>query len=318
MSVIEQTIEVEVPVDAAYDQWTQFETFPRFMEGIEEVRQLDETHLHWVASIAGVRREWDATITQQIPDQLIAWTSSEGTRNDGLVTFEALAAHRTLVSLRMDLEPDGPLETIGDATGLVQARTRGDLRRFKEFIESRRLPTGAWRGEVVDGAVDDTLPAGERSGAHVTTRVGDRHRVAPSGEVPASTGGVVDLDRIVGTIPVLLVFVEPLHGAATATVLESLGQHLSEFGRDRVQLLAVARVDQDEAVRSTSALQGNVRVLADPDGELARRHGVEYLPARPVTVLVGADGVAEAVWVDIADSELAVDLRRRVGQLSAR
>jgi peroxiredoxin len=292
------------------------------MEGIDEVRQLDETHLHWVASIAGVRREWDATITQQIPDQLIAWTSSEGTRNDGLVTFEALAAHRTLVSLRMDLEPEGAVETIGDATGLVQARTRGDLRRFKEFIESRRLPTGAWRGEVVDGAVDDTPPAGDRSGAGVATGTGASngtgHRVAPSGEVPASTGGVVDLDRIVGTIPVLLVFVEPLHGAATATVLESLGQHLSEFGRDRIQLLAVARVDQDEAVRATSSLQGNVRVLADPDGELARRHGVEYLPARPVTVLVGADGVAEAVWVDIADAELAVDLRRRVGQLSAR
>ena len=107
MSVIDEEIEVDAPLRETYDQWTQFEEFPVFMEGVEEVRQLDDTRLHWVASIAGVRREWDARITQQIPDQLIAWTSMEGTRNDGLVTFDAVGAHRTHITLRLDLEPDG-------------------------------------------------------------------------------------------------------------------------------------------------------------------------------------------------------------------
>ena len=184
MSVIHTTIEIEVPVRIAYDQWTQFEDFPRFMEGIEEVRQVDETHLHWRARIAGVTREWDARITEQIPDQLVAWTSVDGTRNDGLVTFEALAAHRCQVGFRMDLEPDGLAETLGDASGLIQARARGDLRRFKSFVEHRNRTTGSWRGEVDRGEVVTEGPPSDIPG-----------------EVAASTGGVVDLRGSSGPSP---------------------------------------------------------------------------------------------------------------------
>lgn len=302
MSMIEEQIEVEVPLRAVYDQWTQFEEFPEFMQGVDQVRQLDDTHLHWIATIAGVRREWDARITEQIPDQMVAWTSTGGTRNDGLVTFDALGANRTKVTLRLDLEPDGPLETVGDALGLVGTRARSDLQRFKEFLEDRRLPTGAWRGEVAEGAVVDG-PIVE--GAHVD----DPQDV---GEVPASTGGVVDLDRLMGRIPIVLVFVEPLSSPSGRTVLASLGEHLVEFGRERVQLLMVARVEQSEAMAATDQVEGNVRVLADPGGRLAERFGVQYRLDRPVTVLIDADGRHEATWVDRPGAQLADRLGRRL------
>jgi peroxiredoxin/carbon monoxide dehydrogenase subunit G len=293
MSMIEEQIEVEVPLRAVYDQWTQFEEFPAFMQGVDEVRQVDDTHLHWIATIAGVRREWDARITEQIPDQMVAWTSTGGTRNDGLVTFDALGANRTKVTLRLDLEPDGALEAIGAALGLVGTRTRSDLQRFKEFLEDRRLPTGAWRGEVAESTVVDHDP--------------------PSvGEIRASTGGVVDLDRLLGRIPIVLVFVEPLASPSGRTVLASLGEHLVEFGRERVQLLMVARVEQAEAMAATEQVEGNVRVLADPGGRLAERFGVQYRLDRPVTVLIDADGRHEATWVDRPGAQLADRLGRRL------
>lgn len=311
MSVIDEEIEVDAPLRETYDQWTQFEEFPVFMEGVEEVRQLDDTRLHWVASIAGVRREWDARITQQIPDQLIAWTSMEGTRNDGLVTFDAVGAHRTHITLRLDLEPDGAIESIGDALGVVRARARGDLARFKAFLESRDGSTGAWRGEVLEGDVVPSIGTEPGDGAVDVTRP-----EGSPGEVPASTGGVVDLDRVIGNIPLLLVFVEPLGAPSTSTVLESLGRHLVEFGRDRVQLLAVARVGPEAAEAAIDGLDGNVRLLADPRGELAQRYGVEYRAGGSVTVLVGADGRHEATWVDDDGEGLADALRLRLGQLS--
>ena len=141
-------IEVEVPVRTAYDQWTQFEEFPTFMKGVDEVRQLDDTHLHWVASIGGVRREWDAEITEQTPDQRIAWKATDGTRNAGVVTFHRIADHKTKVVLQLEWDPEGFVEQVGDKVGIVEGRASGDLTRFKEFIEARGTETGAWRGEV--------------------------------------------------------------------------------------------------------------------------------------------------------------------------
>ena len=148
MSSIEQSIEVQVPVRTAYNQWTQFEEFPRFMEGVNEVKQLDDTTLHWKAEIAGQEREWDAKITEQNPDERIAWTDIGGATNAGVVTFHKIDDSTTKVMLQIEFEPDGPLEKIGDALGFVKGRTKGDLERFKEFIESRGSETGAWRGEV--------------------------------------------------------------------------------------------------------------------------------------------------------------------------
>ena len=148
MSSVEQSIEVEVPVGTAYDQWTQFETFPLFMDGVDAVEQTDETHLHWVANIAGVRREWDAEISEQRPDERIAWHAVDGTENAGVVTFHWLTDHRTKIMLQLDMEPEGVVETVGDKLGFVRRRAAGDLERFKDFIEARQQPTGAWRGSV--------------------------------------------------------------------------------------------------------------------------------------------------------------------------
>jgi len=148
MSKIETSIDVDVPVRVAYDQWTQFEQFPQFMDGVESVKQLDDTRLHWVASVAGQRKEWDAEIVQQEPDQRIAWKSTSGDDNAGAVDFHRLADERTRVTLTMDIDPAGIIETVGDAVGIPARQISGDLERFKEFIESRPGATGAWRGTV--------------------------------------------------------------------------------------------------------------------------------------------------------------------------
>jgi uncharacterized membrane protein len=148
MSTVEKSIEVEVPVTTVYNQWTQFEEFPRFMEGVESVTQLDDTRLHWVAEIAGARREWDAEIVDQQPDQRIAWRSIDGAGNGGIVTFQPVGPSTTRVNLQMEFEPEGLAETIGDKLGFVDKQAEGDLQRFKSFIESRGAETGAWRGQV--------------------------------------------------------------------------------------------------------------------------------------------------------------------------
>lgn len=148
MSFVEESIEVDVPVSTAYNQWTQFEEFPEFMEGVEEVKQQGNDTLRWVAEIGGKKREWTAQITEQSPDQRIAWTSREGAHNAGAVTFHRLDDGTSRVNLQMDYEPDGMLEKAGDAAGIVKNRVRGDLERFKNYIESRGTETGAWRGEI--------------------------------------------------------------------------------------------------------------------------------------------------------------------------
>jgi uncharacterized membrane protein len=149
MGVIEKAIEVNVPVRAAYNQWTQFETFPQFMRGVEQVRQLNETRTRWKTKIAGVSREFDAEIVRQEPDRCVSWRAVDGPDQAGEVDFQPIGADRTLVQLRMSFEPEGMAENIGEATNLIENRIEGDLERFKEFIESRGgQETGAWRGNV--------------------------------------------------------------------------------------------------------------------------------------------------------------------------
>ncbi len=148
MSEIVETIDVGVPVRTAYDQWTQFESFPEFMEGVEKVVQVDDTTLEWTASIAGKTETWRARISEQTPDQRVAWTALEGARNAGVVTFHRLSDTSSRVTLQVDVEPSGMIESAGDALGFVQRRVKSDLERFKEFIEARGRETGAWRGSV--------------------------------------------------------------------------------------------------------------------------------------------------------------------------
>jgi uncharacterized membrane protein len=145
---VEESVEVDVPIRTAYDQWTQFEEFPRFMEGIEEIRQLGDTRLHWVARVGGIRREWDAEITEQRPDERVAWRSTDGAENAGVVTFHRISDDRTRVTVQLGFTPRGPVEVVGQAMGAIRQRTQGDLDRFKTFIEGRGRETGAWRGEV--------------------------------------------------------------------------------------------------------------------------------------------------------------------------
>ena len=152
MTTIEQSIVVDVPVGTAYNQWTQFEDFPQFMEGVEEIKQITDTRLRWRAEILGVDREWEAEIDEQTPDQRIAWHAIDGTTNAGVVTFHRLDEGVTKVMLQLELEPEGILEKAGDWLGLVKTRVKGDLERFKQFIEGRGRETGAWRGEVEQDA----------------------------------------------------------------------------------------------------------------------------------------------------------------------
>jgi uncharacterized membrane protein len=151
MATTEKSIDVNVPVNTAYNQWTQFEDFPKFMEGIVEVRQIDDTHLHWVADIAGKRKEWDAEIIEQVPDMRIAWRSTAGAPNGGVVTFHRLSDDSTRIMLQMEYDPQGVTENVADAVGVTSRRIQGDLERFREFIESRGAETGAWRGSVEQG-----------------------------------------------------------------------------------------------------------------------------------------------------------------------
>jgi uncharacterized membrane protein len=148
MPRFEDVIDVDVPVRVAYDQWTQFEEFPKFMEGVERVVQRDDKTLDWTATIAGQRKEWTAEITDQTPDIRIAWKSTSGDENAGAVLFSSLGPDSTRITLRIDADPEGAVETIGANLGFVERRVKGDLERFKEFIEARGVPTGAWRGEI--------------------------------------------------------------------------------------------------------------------------------------------------------------------------
>lgn len=148
ISSVEESIEVNVPVSTAYNQWTQFEDFPKFMDNVEEVRQLDDRHLHWRAKVAGKEKEWDSEITEQNPDKCIAWRSVGGPLNGGVIKFDKISDNVTRIVLRLDYKPEGPIEQIGDTLGAVRLQARSSLQHFKDWIEARGRETGAWRGAI--------------------------------------------------------------------------------------------------------------------------------------------------------------------------
>jgi uncharacterized membrane protein len=164
MASVQESIDVDVPLSTAYNQWTQFETFPEFMKGVEAVEQIDETCLQFRTEIAGVRREYLAQITEQTPDRKVAWVSTDKPRNAGTVTFEPLGADRTRVNVELDWEPEGLVESAGSAAGADHRQVSADLGRFKEFVESRGIETGGWRSAVDRGEVDDVTPADAADG----------------------------------------------------------------------------------------------------------------------------------------------------------
>ena len=164
LSFVQDSIEVEVPIRTAYNQWTQFEEFPNFMKDVEDVRQIDDTHLYWRANIAGKPVEWSSEITTQIPDRRISWRSTSGPPNSGAVMFDRVTDHRTRVTLRMSYRAPGIAEKVGDALGVVRAELSGNLHRFADFIQARQIETGAWRG-TVGGGTTMSSGSGDRFGA---------------------------------------------------------------------------------------------------------------------------------------------------------
>ena len=177
----EKSIQVDVPVSTAYGQWTQFEDFPHFMGGVSEVHQHTDRSLHWIAEIAGVRREWEATIVEQVPDQKIAWAAKEGATNAGAVRFEPVGAGSTLVHLSLEYEPEGLVETIGDKLGFVERQVESDLQRFKALVESEGYAGGGWRGTINPG-----LDAGTPGADAAYASRGDSGKAGVSGKAVAA------------------------------------------------------------------------------------------------------------------------------------
>ena len=191
---VAQSTLVNVPVETAYAQWTQFEEFPHFMDGVAEVRQLDDTTLQWVAVIGGVKRQWRAVILEQVPNEKVAWAATEGTTNAGAVYFTPAGSAQTMVELELEYEPEGVIETVADKVGLVERRAKGDLERFKAFIEDAGYASGAWRG-TVPGAVGTpgveaaATSKGDSGGAGVAKKVVAGVAVAAAAAAKAKSGG---------------------------------------------------------------------------------------------------------------------------------
>jgi ribosome-associated toxin RatA of RatAB toxin-antitoxin module len=218
MTKVEHKILVNVPVSVAYNQWTQFEDFPHFMGGIKKVTQLSDDRLEWVAEIAGVRRKWEATILEQIPDTKVAWAATEGATNAGEVTFEDLGGGQTSVRLTLEYEPEGLVEEVGDKLNVVESRTKKDLERFKELIESEGYASGAWRGTIENvpgtpGIEDAEASRGDSGKAGVSGKVVAGVAAAAAAGVAAAAAGKksrtddveTDVDVVVPAEPVRVV-----------------------------------------------------------------------------------------------------------------
>ncbi len=182
---VEKSVMVNVPVSIAYNQWTQFEEFPHFMGGIAKVTQLGDDRLLWVAEIAGVRREWEAKILEQVPDQKVAWAATQGATNAGAVTFEDVGGGQTSVHLSLEYEPEGLVEKVGDKLNIVENQAEADLERFKAFIEDEGYASGAWRGSVAPGST-----TGSPGVEHAQESRGDSGRSGVSGTAVAAGLGV--------------------------------------------------------------------------------------------------------------------------------
>ena len=274
-TMVEKSVEVEVPVSTAYNQWTQFEEFPTFMSGVQEVVQVDDTTLHWVAEIAGVRREWDAEILEQVPDEKVAWAAIGGATNAGAVHFAPAGPDRTLLTLHLEYEPEGLVESAGDALGIIERQAEADVRRFKDLIESRGTESGAWRGDISDQA-----PVGTPGVEDAFLSEGDSGKAGVSGKAVAA--GVAAAGAA---------------GVAAAALAKGSGDEDStSAGLDVVDVLTT---DHDEA---TALL---AEISATPDAE-TRRDLADTLIAELVR-----HSVAEEMYVYPAMRKHLPDGKRR-------
>ncbi len=239
---VEKKIIVNVPVSRAYNQWTQFEDFPHFMGGVSSVTQLSDDRLRWVAEIAGVKREWEARILEQVPDRKVAWAATEGATNAGAVTFEDLGGDQTSVSLTLEYEPEGVVENVGDKLKIVEKQAEGDLERFKAFIESEDYATGAWRGSIRSGQV------GTPGIEDAAESRGDSGKAGVSGKAVAAGVGAA--------------------AAATAAAVAGSKRASDDTSTSRATPTPVAATPAETAsgdVRSGSGAGGATRLLSDEE-----------------------------------------------------
>jgi ribosome-associated toxin RatA of RatAB toxin-antitoxin module/hemerythrin superfamily protein len=292
MTKVEKSVEVAVPVSTAYNQWTQFEEFPQFMSGVQQVEQLDERTLRWVAEIAGVRRQWVATVLEQVPDQKVAWAATEGATNAGAVTFQSLGPDRTQVTLTLDYEPEGLVEKAGDALNIVDRQASGDLERFKSFIESRGTETGAWRGEVTDEP-DVGTPDVEDAAASR----GDSGKAGVSGTALAAGAAVAAAGVAAGVAAA-----RSSSSSSETTTGEDVIDILVTDHREATDLLLQVRTATDRSMR---------RDLTDQlISELVRHAVAEEMYVYPAMKEHLADGEA-AVEHDVAEhKELEEEMKK--------
>jgi hemerythrin superfamily protein/carbon monoxide dehydrogenase subunit G len=294
MTKVEKSVEVAVPVSTAYNQWTQFEEFPQFMSGVQQVEQLDDRTLRWVAEIAGVRRQWIATVLEQVPDQKVAWAATEGATNAGAVTFVALPAGGTRVTLTLDYEPEGVVEKVGDALNIVERQATGDLERFKSFIESRGSETGSWRGEVTDEPDVGTPDVEDAAAAR-----GDSGKAGVSGTAVAAGAAVA----AAGAAAVAAAVSSSSSSSSQPSTGEDVVDILTTDHREVTDLLLQIRTATDSATR---------RDLADTMiSELVRHAVAEEMYVYPAMKQHLADGEA-AVEHDVEEHK---ELERTMKEL---
>ena len=238
---VQESIMVNVPVSVAYNQWTQFEEFPQFMGGVTSVTQLSDDRLQWVAQIAGVRRQWEAKILEQVPDRKVAWAATEGATNAGSVDFEDLGGGQTSVRLFLEYEPEGLVEKVGDKLNVVENQAASDLKRFKAFIESEGYATGAWRGQVDPGGHVGTPGLKDAESSR-----GDSGKAGVSGKVAVGLGAVV------------------AGAAAVATARSGSGEESGSETASEVEVVPVEPVSQDELVGTAPLGEGSGFAASGP------------------------------------------------------
>ncbi|MDX6326975.1 MAG: hypothetical protein QOK15_3329 [Nocardioidaceae bacterium] len=258
---VEKSVTVEVPISTAYNQWTQFEEFPSFMGGVQKVEQLGDQRLRWVAEIAGVRREWYATILEQRPDEKVAWAATEGATNAGAVYFTNAGPSRTQVTLELEYEPEGLVEKAGDALNIIERQAESDLQKFKSFIESRGAETGAWRGDV--GAPAVGTPGVELASSEGDSgKAGVSPKVAAAGAAVAAAGVVAAAaavkggssgDSEQGDASVKAVVPEPEVDVAPVIVVEETAEPLDPIAPDGVG----EGLDAEPGIDSGTTLRGS-------------------------------------------------------------
>ncbi len=264
---VEKSIRVNVPVAAVYNQWTQFEEFPKFMGGVQEVTQLDDTTIHWVAEIAGVKREWNASILEQVPNQKIAWAATEGATNAGAVYFDAVGSVETSVRLSLEYEPEGLVEKAGDRLNIVERQAEADLEKFKQFIESRGRETGAWTGSVNEGAGVGTpgLEAAQHSEGD-SGKAGISAKAAAAG-VAAAAAGVAAAGAAAKKSQTDSPDVEVETTTTNVTATPTTGEAATVYPTASEDYAADSVVDREVTVDPADDREANVDISPDAPGD---------------------------------------------------